>query len=141
MPEGATGDAQGVVRAAGAVLWRPREQGGGVEVAVVHRPKYDDWSLPKGKRDAGEDDVECALREVQEETGFRCVLGPELAPSSYIDRKGRPKEVRWWMMTVVDGEFTPTDEVDELRWATVPQARWLLSYDRDRAVLDSFSGP
>lgn len=128
-----------LVRAGGGVVWRQGATGE-AEVLVVHRPKYDDWSLPKGKRDAGEDDVECALREVLEETGYRCVLGPELAPSTYIDRKGRPKEVRWWVMTVVDGEFTPTDEVDELRWATVPQARWLLSYDRDRAVIDSFCG-
>jgi 8-oxo-dGTP diphosphatase len=107
-------------------------------VPVVHRPKYDDWSFPKGKLEAGETDEECALREVEEETGFRCAMGPELTSTSYVDRKGRPKEVRYWVMTVEDGSFTPTDEVDELRWVTAAQARFLLSYDRDRVVLDAF---
>jgi 8-oxo-dGTP diphosphatase len=128
-----------LVKAGGGVVWRPGPSGA-PQLVVVHRPRYDDWSLPKGKRDNGETDEECALREVDEETGLRCALGPELASSAYIDRKGRPKEVRWWVMTVIDGAFVPTDEVDELRWATVDEARWLLSYDRDREVLDSFVG-
>jgi 8-oxo-dGTP diphosphatase len=128
-----------LVHAGGGVVWRTGATGE-PEVLVVHRPKYDDWSLPKGKRDEGECDEDCALREVFEETGYHCTLGPELTTSEYIDRKGRPKEVRWFVMTVVDGSFTPTDEVDELRWVTVRQARWLLSYDRDRAVLDAFVG-
>ena len=126
-----------LVRASGGILWR-HGPSGEVEVLVVHRPKYDDWSFPKGKLEAGETDEECALREVEEETGFRCTLGPELTSTAYIDRKGRPKEVRYWVMTIEDGSFTPSDEVDEVRWVTGSQARWLLSYDRDRDVLEAF---
>ncbi len=126
-----------LVRAAGGVVWRGTD-GGEVEVLVVHRPKYDDWSLPKGKCEPGETDEQCAMREVEEETGLRCVLGHELSSSAYGDRKGRSKLVRYWEMTVAGGEFTPNDEVDELRWLTMPKARKLLSYDRDAVVLDSF---
>lgn len=126
-----------LVRAAGGMVWRTASSGE-VEMVVVHRPKYDDWTFPKGKNEPGEDDEACAMREVEEETGFRCTLGPELTSTSYVDRKGRPKEVRYWVMTIEDGEFAPTDEVDELRWVTENQARWLLSYDRDRDVLDAF---
>lgn len=126
-----------LVRAAGGIVWRAGDSGE-AEVLVVHRPKYDDWTFPKGKNEPGEDDIACALREVEEETGFRCTLGPELTSTAYIDRKGRPKEVRYWVMTVEDGEFVPTDEVDELQWLTTAQAQWRLSYDRDREVLDSF---
>jgi 8-oxo-dGTP diphosphatase len=126
-----------LVRAGGGVLWQNGPLGE-AEVLVVHRPKNDDWTFPKGKQDAGETDEETALREVEEETGFRCTLGPELASTSYIDRKGRPKAVRYWVMTIESGSFTPSDEVDEIRWVTPAQARWLLSYDRDRDVLDAF---
>jgi len=126
-----------LVRAAGGIVWRAGELGE-AEVLLVHRPKYDDWTFPKGKNEPGEADEVCALREVEEETGYRCTLGPELVSTQYIDRKNRPKEVRYWVMTVEDGEFVPSEEVDELLWVTTSQARWRLSYDRDREVLDSF---
>lgn len=127
------------VFAAGGVVWRTGRRGR-CEVLLVHRPKYDDWSLPKGKRDLGESDETCALREVEEETGLRCALGPELASTSYIDRKGRPKQVRYWVMTVLEGSFSPSEEVDEVRWLPCEDAGARLSYDRDRTVLASFLG-
>ncbi len=89
---------QPVVRAAGGVVWR--RSGPDLEVLLIHRPRYDDWSLPKGKAESGEDDVDTAAREVAEETGLVCVLGPELARIRYTDRNGRPKVVRYWSMTV-----------------------------------------
>ena len=125
-----------VVRAAGGVVWR--RAGGGVEVLLVHRPKYDDWTFPKGKLDPGETDEECAVREVDEETGLRCRLGDELPSTAYKDRYGRAKRVRYWAMEVDGGMFVPGDEVDEVRWLTPDLATALLSYDRDIDVLDSF---
>lgn len=104
----------------------------------MHRPKYDDWSLPKGKADPGESAEDCALREVEEETGLRCRLGDELPPSTYVDRQGRPKVVRWWAMTVVDGRAAAANEVDEVRWVRAEDAGDLLTYDRDVEVLVSF---
>jgi 8-oxo-dGTP diphosphatase len=121
----------GVIRASGGLIVRDGR------VVVVHRPKYDDWSLPKGKANAGESDEECALREIEEETGLRVTLGEELAPTTYFDAQGRPKRVRWWRMTPISGEFTPTKEVDELRWLTPDEARSLLSYTRDVELLDA----
>jgi len=126
------------VHAAGGVVWRMGAQG--PEVLVIHRPApYDDWTFPKGKRDpADPDDEHCALREVAEETGLRCVLGRELASVRYRDRRGRAKRVRYWEMTVVAGQFTPNAEVDEVRWLAPAAARATLTYPRDRDVLDAF---
>jgi len=123
------------VAAAGGVV--VRDGGDGPEVAVVHRPRYDDWSLPKGKLERGEDWSAGALREVEEETGLRCELGPELASARYPDRKGRDKLVRWWLMRPLDGEFAANDEVDELRWLGLEAALELLDYDHDRDLVRS----
>jgi 8-oxo-dGTP diphosphatase len=132
------------VLAAGGVVWRPGADG--VEVLLVHRPKYDDWTLPKGKNDPDESDEDAARREVLEETALRCELGDELRTVFYVDARGRPKRVRYWAMRPVGSEpgdpgFSPNDEIDELRWMTVPEARAELSYDRDRIVLDGFESP
>ena len=126
-----------VVHAAGGVVWRPGPSGE-PEVLLVHRPKYDDWSIPKGKREDGETDEECALREVEEETGLRCELGPELVGTSYLDRKGRPKEVRYWVMTPLDGAFEPGDEVDAVSWLALDEASGRITYPHEQCVLDSF---
>jgi 8-oxo-dGTP diphosphatase len=120
------------VRAAGGLVVR------GGSIAVVHRPKYDDWSLPKGKLDPGETWEEAAVREVEEETGVRARIVGELSPSRYHDRKGRPKLVRWFRMDVEDeGAFAPCAEVDELRWLAPDEARRLLTYDHDRDLLET----
>ncbi|MDQ4098838.1 MAG: NUDIX hydrolase [Actinomycetota bacterium] len=126
----------GVVQAAGGVVWR-RRLPQGTEVLIVHRPKYDDWSFPKGKLSEGEAHADAALREVCEETGLRCALGPEVATSTYEDAQGRPKVVRYWAMEADDGEFQPNREVDQARWVSIDEAPALLTYDRDRAVLAS----
>jgi 8-oxo-dGTP diphosphatase len=126
------------VFAAGAVPWRHDDRHG-VTVAVVHRPRYDDWSFPKGKRDPGESDEECACREVREETGLDGELGDELPSLRYVDNRGRDKVVRYWDMHVRDGaRFVANDEVDELRWVSTTEAAALLSYPRDRLVLEAF---
>lgn len=124
------------VRAAGGVIWRGK--GDDLRVVVVHRPRYDDWSLPKGKLDDGESYEDAAVREAREETGYRVRLGRELATVRYTDQKDRPKTVRYWAMTVEAGDFTPNDEVDELRWLRPRKAADLLTYRRDRDVLDAF---
>jgi 8-oxo-dGTP pyrophosphatase MutT (NUDIX family) len=122
-----------------AVSERVDAAGGIVErdglVLLVHRPKYDDWSFPKGKLDPGESFEDAALREVQEETGLRCSLGRELPPTRY-EVNGRAKLVRYWLMAPrADVDFVPNDETDDLRWVTPEEARRLLTYDRDRDVL------
>jgi 8-oxo-dGTP diphosphatase len=126
------------VKASGGVVWRRAPRG--IEVALVHRPRYDDWSFPKGKLGPGESWEDAALREVEEEIGLRCRLGHELPPTSYRDPKGRAKVVRYWMMEPLDGEFAPSREVDEMRWVGVGDAKRVLSYDHDRELLREVAG-
>ena len=134
--------ARGAIRAAGAVLWRPGTEG--PQVALVHRRRYDDWSLPKGKSLPGEHVLLTAVREVAEETGVRVVLGRRL-PSTHYARDGGPKVVDYWAARAADvpqPRFQPNDEVDRLDWLELPAARDRLSYPHDAAVLDSFAaGP
>lgn len=139
MSSGAKADKDVVVRAAGGVLWR-RQADGALEIALVHRPAYDDWSLPKGKLDDIESDEQAAIREIEEETGYACRLGEELGTVRYTDSKGRAKRVRYWAASPIDpessGSFDANDEVDEVLWLEVGEARRRLSYDRDRDLLD-----
>ncbi|MFY9588922.1 MAG: NUDIX hydrolase [Actinomycetota bacterium] len=123
-----------VVRAAGGVVHRARDDGT-VEVLLIHRPKYGDWTLPKGKLEPGETDEQGALREVEEETGLRCEIEDAIGRVSYKDRKGRPKVVVYFAMRPVSGAFEPNDEVDELRWVTVDEAQGLLDYAHDRRLV------
>ncbi len=123
------------VRAAGALVWR-RHTGGDLEVLVVHRPRYDDWSFPKGKCDGGESFEATAVREVAEETGLVVELGRDLGEVRYRDHKDRPKVVRYWAAEAGTGSFVPNDEVDEVRWLTLDRAGRVLSYVHDRALLD-----
>jgi 8-oxo-dGTP pyrophosphatase MutT (NUDIX family) len=117
------------IDAAGGVVLR------GDTVVLVHRPRYDDWTFPKGKLDPGESFEDAALREVEEETGLRCSLVREL-PATRYEVRGRPKLVRYWLMTPeAETLFVPNDETDELRWVAPEEARALLTYDHDRDVL------
>ena len=130
-----------VTSAAGAVLWRPDDRGSNDAaapvVAVVHRPRYDDWSLPKGKVDPGETEPVTAVREVLEETGYASELGRRLAAVSYPLESG-VKHVRYWAARAVGGEFTRNDEVDELVWLSPSDALKRLQYPDDRKVLRRF---
>ena len=121
------------VRAAGGIVLRG--EGPDRSVALVHRPRYDDWSFPKGKLDDGEDEAAAALREVEEETGLRCRLGPSVGAVTYRDRRGRAKVVRYFRMDADGGRFTPNLEVDDLRWVPIEDAVRLLSYAHDRSLL------
>jgi 8-oxo-dGTP diphosphatase len=130
------------------VVWRRVPSG--LEVVLVHRPAYDDWALPKGKAKPLESDEATALREVMEETGLACRLGPPLPSTTYLDADGRHKVVRYWAMTVLPGtgaghgagDLLPApegqNEVDDVRWSPLPAARRRLSYARDVVVLDAF---
>jgi 8-oxo-dGTP diphosphatase len=139
-----TGD--GIVRAAGGIVLRQTSKGAW-EVLLVHRPRYDDWSLPKGKSDPGERDEETALREVEEETGLRCTLGAAAGRTRYRDSKGRDKVVHYWLMEPAskaaadDDAFVPNDEVDAVRWCTVADATSRLTYAHDRKLLSKAPMP
>lgn len=142
-----------VIRAAGCVLWRRSPRDGRPEIALVHRPRYDDWSHPKGKLKRGEEPLHGALREVLEETGVVCVPGAALPTVRYV-AKGRPKEVQYWVAEVAEvaevGEsaetadggadvaFVPNDEVDRLVWLPPDAARERLTHDHDRVLVDAF---
>jgi 8-oxo-dGTP diphosphatase len=125
-----------VVRAAGGVVTRAGPSGH-LEILLVHRPKYDDWTLPKGKAEAGEPDEACALREVEEETGLACELGEQVAVVEYEDAAGRPKRVRYFAMAPpAEVEAAPQNEVDAVGWFTRERALETLSYGRDARVVE-----
>lgn len=122
------------VRAAGCVLWRRSPSGDGIELALIKRPKWADWSHPKGKLKRLEDARDAAVRETLEETGMTCELGPELPTVRYLV-DNRPKEVRYWAAEATGGEFTPGREVDELLWLAPAGARSLLTQERDKELV------
>ena len=140
-----------VVRAAGGIVRRPLAGRSRIrqtlrpryEIALVHRPRYDDWSLPKGKPDGDERDEDTALREVEEETGLRCALGAPVGETRYEDSRGRDKVVRYWLMEAPEAArtapFVPNREVDEVRWLEPDEAVTLLTYPHDRALLEGLS--
>jgi 8-oxo-dGTP diphosphatase len=125
-----------VVEAAGGVVWR-RTAKGVIKVLVVHRPAYQDWSLPKGKLEPGERPLDAARREVAEETGLRCEAGPELPETRYVDRKGRRKRVRYWAMQRTGGSFRPSQEVDQVRWVALDDLPVVLSHSRELPVVEA----
>jgi 8-oxo-dGTP diphosphatase len=127
----------GEVRAAGGVVSRLVD--GRVEVLLVHRPAYDDWTLPKGKAAPGEPDEACALREVEEETGLRCRVTGEVGATRYADPKGRAKVVRYFAMEPAGGALVLEHEVDDARWVELEQAPGKLTYERDRELLSRYA--
>ncbi|MEV3990709.1 NUDIX hydrolase [Streptomyces sp. NPDC049837] len=127
-----------MIRAAGCVLWRRSPSGEGIELAVIHRHKHADWSLPKGKLEDAEDAREAALREVLEETGMTCTLGAELPTARYEVADGRAKEVRYWAAEATGGAFEPNHEVDRLDWLSPTDARARLTYDQDKEIVAAF---
>ena len=129
-----------VIRAAGGVVCRSTRSGE-TEIAVIHRPQYDDWTLPKGKIETDESPEDCALREVREETGLRCELMRPLGCTAYVDRRGRDKVACYWVMEVRGGRFRPGIEVDKLQWLTIDNAIKRLSYERDKTLLVQQSLP
>ncbi|WP_375489809.1 NUDIX domain-containing protein [uncultured Jatrophihabitans sp.] len=124
------------VRAAGGVVWRVRD--GRTEVALVHRPRYDDWSLPKGKLNQGETDVRAAVREVEEELGSQVAVSRYISAATYQTHAGR-KQTTYWVMRHLRGEFAPNDEVDEVRWLSPTAARDVMSYQVDKHIMADFA--
>jgi 8-oxo-dGTP diphosphatase len=125
------------MRAAGGLVFRPAVDGH-IEILLVHRAQYDDWGFPKGKNDPGESDEDCAVREVEEETGHRCAIERELGEARYRDAKDRGKVVRYFVMRALSGSFTPHEEIDDARWVPVDEAAGVLTYERDRELLARF---
>jgi 8-oxo-dGTP diphosphatase len=123
-----------VIQAAGGLVTRQNDEGQ-LEVVVVHRPERADWTYPKGKLEPGESLEQAALREVEEETGLVCRIGPFLGHTEYRDRRDRPKVVAYWLMEVFGGAFRTSEEVDAMRWLSLAEAAALLSYERDRELL------
>ena len=131
------------IHAAGGVVWK-KLLNNSLVVLCIHRARYGDWCLPKGKRDEGETDEACALREVHEETGLVCELGRELTTLSrfvvdWRDGLRKPKSCRFWLMQSVDADAEPdpldTAEVDEWRWISLLEALQILSYDDEKTVI------
>ena len=129
-----SGHPAAAVRSAGGLVFPPGRSGR-PEVAVVHRRQRDDWTLPKGRLEAGEAPVRAALREVEEETGMRCQVVRHAGCTVNVDRRGRDRVVAYWVMRPLTGRFRPNDEVDELRWLPFAQAAELLTNPIDRALL------
>jgi 8-oxo-dGTP diphosphatase len=123
-----------VMRAAGGVVVR-RSRAGETEIAIIHRPEYDDWTLPKGKIEPDETPEDCALREVREETGLRCGLVRPLGCTAYVDRRGRDKIACYWIMEVRGGRFKPGIEVDRMVWLPVADAVKRLTYRHDKLLV------
>ena len=124
-------------QAAGGIVWRPADDG--MEVLVAHRPRYDDWAYPKGKLDTGESLIECAVREVEEETGLRCEVGRFLGLNTFTMPSRDRKEVSYWAMQAVSGSFTPNDEVDAIEWVPYSKLAGRLSYELDLAFITSLT--
>ncbi len=129
-----------VIRAAGGIVFR-KSRSGETEIAVIHRPAYDDWTLPKGKIEPDERPEDCALREVREETGLRCELLQPVGCTAYVDRRGRDKVACYWLMEARGGRFRPGIEVDRLLWLSVPAAIDRLTYGRDKTLLQQQDVP
>lgn len=126
-----------VIRSAGGLVCRSGD-GGQLELVLVHRPAYDDWTFPKGKLHPGESEQEAALREVEEETGLRCQLEREVGLSSYRDARRRMKTVRYWEMRPIGGVLAPANEIDDVRWVPLADVPAALTYMRDVALLTQF---
>ncbi|MER5892111.1 NUDIX hydrolase [Streptomyces sp. NPDC001876] len=132
-------DRQTVILAAGCVLWRRSPFTEGIELALVHRPKWADWSHPKGKLKRGETFEDAAIREVREETGMTCALGAALPTARYL-AQGCPKEVRYWSAEATAGAFAPSREVDRMAWLAPGAARGRLTHERDKELITALLG-